>query len=224
MPLQVLADYRPGDKRAPVHFVGLSPFLFPFVPHSCMWVKKGQGCCAPALRTQLRLSRPSGLAGHSGRLRPRALHPPQQPPYPQPRPCGSPYLFLGYGPLFHHDLFLGRKTLTASLPTSASEASPPLALALHGAKPRLWDHQRCFPVSPCPSSLTGAFLVLRTRQTVAIPIGSRCGCWLKKRTISAEASGPLGSVYEPEELPPDQACPSPWTVQRSKMACPPASR
>ncbi len=30
-------------------------------------------------------------------------------------------------------------------------------------------------------------------------------CTLKKRTISAEASGPFGSVEEPLELPPDQA-------------------
>jgi hypothetical protein len=30
-------------------------------------------------------------------------------------------------------------------------------------------------------------------------------CTLKKRTISAEASGPFGSVKEPLELPPDQA-------------------
>jgi predicted membrane channel-forming protein YqfA (hemolysin III family) len=36
MLLQVLADYRTGDKRALVHFVGLSPLLFPFVPHSCV--------------------------------------------------------------------------------------------------------------------------------------------------------------------------------------------
>jgi hypothetical protein len=40
--------------------------------------------------------------------------------------------------------------------------------------------------------------------------GYRIGsCCRKNRTISAEASGPLGSVYEPERLPPDQACPSP---------------
>ena len=36
-----------------------------------------------------------------------------------------------------------------------------------------------------------------------------CECSLKNRIISAEASGPLGSLYEPEELPPDHACPSP---------------
>ncbi len=47
--------------------------------------------------------------------------------------------------------------------------------------------------------------VLRPHQSLANPIGSRCECWLKNRTISAEASGPLGSVYEPEELPPDHA-------------------
>jgi hypothetical protein len=69
-----------------------------------------------------------------------------------------------------------------------------------------------------------AYTLLHAYQSVAWPLGSRRGCWLKKRTISAEASGPLGSVYEPEELPPDHACPSPWTVHRSAMACPPASR
>ena len=47
MPLQVLADYRPWDKRAAVHFVGLSPFLFPFVPHSCLRVIKGPGVLRP---------------------------------------------------------------------------------------------------------------------------------------------------------------------------------
>jgi len=34
---------------------------------------------------------------------------------------------------------------------------------------------------------------------------SPLGCSRKKRTISVEASGPFGSVYEPLEFPPDQA-------------------
>jgi hypothetical protein len=33
--------------------------------------------------------------------------------------------------------------------------------------------------------------------------------WRKKRTISRLAFGPLGSVYDPAELPPDQAWPAP---------------
>jgi hypothetical protein len=37
--------------------------------------------------------------------------------------------------------------------------------------------------------------------------------WFKKKsTIIKLASGPVGSVYDPEELPPDQACPMPVTV------------
>jgi hypothetical protein len=35
------------------------------------------------------------------------------------------------------------------------------------------------------------------------------GCSAKKRSISRDASGPLGSVYEPLALPPDQAWPEP---------------
>ena len=37
------------------------------------------------------------------------------------------------------------------------------------------------------------------------PTCSRRGCWSKIRIISAEESGPLGSVYEPGMLSPDQA-------------------
>jgi len=37
----------------------------------------------------------------------------------------------------------------------------------------------------------------------------------KKRTISADASGPVRSVYEPRASPPDQAWPAPWIVQNS---------
>jgi len=37
--------------------------------------------------------------------------------------------------------------------------------------------------------------------------------WFKKKfSINKLASGPLGSVYDPEELPPDHACPIPVTV------------
>ena len=61
-------------------------------------------------------------------------------------------------------------------------------------------------------------------QAGSSPVYSDCGgCWWKNRTISAEASGPLGSVYEPGRLPPDQACPRPCTVHRSMMARPSAS-
>lgn len=42
----------------------------------------------------------------------------------------------------------------------------------------------------------------------------------KNRTISADASGPLPSVYEPLAWPPDQACPAPCKVQLSILACP----
>src|SRR5947209_6779779 len=42
----------------------------------------------------------------------------------------------------------------------------------------------------------------------------------KKRTISADASGPRWSVYEPIEFPPDQACPAPWTVHDSTRTAP----
>lgn len=45
----------------------------------------------------------------------------------------------------------------------------------------------------------------------------------KNRTISADASGPLPSVYEPLALPPDQACPAPCKVQFSILACPSSS-
>ena len=40
-------------------------------------------------------------------------------------------------------------------------------------------------------------------------------CPRKNLSISAEASGPLGSVYEPSVLPPDHACPLPCTVHCS---------
>ena len=49
---------------------------------------------------------------------------------------------------------------------------------------------------------------------------SRRGCSAKNRTISAEASGPAGSVYEPPATPPDQACPDPCTVHRSATTTP----
>jgi hypothetical protein len=97
-----------------------------------------------------------------------------------------------------------------------------LAPASYSVKPELGDYQQYFLASH-PFGLSSAYL-LRPHQLLANPICSRCECWLKNRTISAEASGPLGSVYEPEKLPPDHACPSPWTVQRSTMARPPASR
>lgn len=49
--------------------------------------------------------------------------------------------------------------------------------------------------------------------------------WLrKKRSISREASGPFGSVYEPLLLPPDHACPAPCTTQCSATALPSRSR
>ena len=47
-----------------------------------------------------------------------------------------------------------------------------LASASRCAKPRLGDYQRCF-LGSYPSSLTGAYLVLRPCQLVASPIGSR---------------------------------------------------
>jgi hypothetical protein len=42
-------------------------------------------------------------------------------------------------------------------------------------------------------------------EALCLSAGYRRRCCSKKRTISAEASGPLGSVYEPGWLPPDQA-------------------
>ncbi len=45
------------------------------------------------------------------------------------------------------------------------------------------------------------------------------GCSWKKRTISREARGPVGSVYEPLELPPDQLWPAPWMIHRSTTTC-----
>ena len=42
-------------------------------------------------------------------------------------------------------------------------------------------------------------------------------CPRKNRSISADASGPLGSVYEPSVLPPDHACPPPCTVHCSTI-------
>jgi hypothetical protein len=55
MPLQVMADYGHGD-NAPMLFVELRLSLSPFVPHSYVRVKKGQGCWRPAPQTQLRAS------------------------------------------------------------------------------------------------------------------------------------------------------------------------
>ena len=46
------------------------------------------------------------------------------------------------------------------------------------------------------------------------------GCSAKKRTISADASGPAGSVYEPPATPPDQAWPEPCTVHSSPTTAP----
>ena len=48
-------------------------------------------------------------------------------------------------------------------------------------------------------------------------------CSPKKRSSSADASGPCGSVYEPFRLPPDQAWPPPWMVQCSMSVFPSAS-
>lgn len=44
---------------------------------------------------------------------------------------------------------------------------------------------------------------------------------MKKRSISAEVSGPLASVYEPLASPPDQAWPAPCRVQVSVQGRPP---
>ncbi len=41
-------------------------------------------------------------------------------------------------------------------------------------------------------------------------------CLRRKRTISADASGPWGLVKEPLELPPDQAWPALWMIHSSK--------
>ena len=41
------------------------------------------------------------------------------------------------------------------------------------------------------------------------------GCSRKKRSISRDASGPAGSVYEPAAAPPDHAWPAPCTTQCS---------
>jgi hypothetical protein len=40
-------------------------------------------------------------------------------------------------------------------------------------------------------------------------------CSRKKRSISVDASGPTGSVYDPAALPPNQACLPPWTIHCS---------
>ena len=40
-------------------------------------------------------------------------------------------------------------------------------------------------------------------------LGAYAGLSKKNRSISRDASGPRGSVYEPSGLPPDHACPSP---------------
>ena len=49
------------------------------------------------------------------------------------------------------------------------------------------------------------------------------GCRRKNRSISALASGPRGSVYEPAGSPPDQAWPAPWIVHCSARSAPCAS-
>jgi hypothetical protein len=59
--------------------------------------------------------------------------------------------------------------------------------------------------------------VLLGYPSSGVPSAPRCGCWRKNRTISADASGPLGSVYEPGRFPPDQACPSPWIIHCSMI-------
>ena len=41
-------------------------------------------------------------------------------------------------------------------------------------------------------------------------------CSEKKRTISALAAGPSGSVYEQPAVPPNHACPAPWTIHCSR--------
>ncbi len=46
----------------------------------------------------------------------------------------------------------------------------------------------------------------------------------KKRTISAEAFGPLGSAYEPRDFPPDQACAVSLTCQSSTSTDPSGRR
>lgn len=43
---------------------------------------------------------------------------------------------------------------------------------------------------------------------------------MKNQTISADASGPARSVWEPLGLPPDQACPAPCNIQLSIQVCP----
>jgi hypothetical protein len=53
--------------------------------------------------------------------------------------------------------------------------------------------------------------------------GAGCECSRKKRSISRAASGPRGSVKDPEGLPPDQAWPAPWITHCSRIARPLAS-
>ena len=53
--------------------------------------------------------------------------------------------------------------------------------------------------------------------------GAALQWWLKKRHISRAAFGPLGSVYEPCGLPPDQAWPPPCTIQCSAWTGAPAA-
>jgi hypothetical protein len=58
---------------------------------------------------------------------------------------------------------------------------------------------------PQRRQILGMALILHpTRQSIGRSIGSCRGCWWKNCTISTEASGPLGSVYEPGRLPSDQ--------------------
>jgi sulfite reductase (NADPH) hemoprotein beta-component len=63
----------------------------------------------------------------------------------------------------------------------------------------------------------------RRRKSRTQGVAGRFRCSRKKRSISLAASGPRGSVKEPAELPPDQACPAPWISQCSNIARPLAS-
>ena len=62
-------------------------------------------------------------------------------------------------------------------------------------------------------------VTLRTRVPCRRPYEAPARTWERKnRTISAEASGPVGSVNDPLRLPPDHACPAPCTTQCSTTA------